>query len=53
MRRMGRVSSSKATLNLDKDDPQLGAWVEQDLEVVQKKMESPYADFTFVPPDIG
>ena len=50
---MGRVGSSNENLNSDEDDPQLGAWVEQDLEVVQKKMESPYADFTFVPPDIG
>ena len=50
---MGRVSISKATLNSDEDDPQLGAWVEQDLEVVQKKMASPYGDLTFVPHNIA
>ena len=49
---MGRASSSKETLNSDEDDPQLGVWVEQYPEVVQKKMKSPYANFTCVPPDI-
>ena len=27
---MGRVSSSKVTLNSDEEDPQFGAWVEQE-----------------------
>ena len=34
---MGRVGSSNENLNSDEDDPQLGAWVEQHLEVVRKK----------------
>uniref|UniRef100_M1DEX5 Uncharacterized protein n=1 Tax=Solanum tuberosum TaxID=4113 RepID=M1DEX5_SOLTU len=44
------ATNSKAAVNLDDDDPLSGAWVEEVLKAVRKRMGSAYADFTAVPP---
>uniref|UniRef100_M1DYZ1 Putative plant transposon protein domain-containing protein n=1 Tax=Solanum tuberosum TaxID=4113 RepID=M1DYZ1_SOLTU len=49
-RRIGRARSSRVAMDLDDEDLLSGAWVEVDIETVQKKMGSAYADFTPVPP---
>ncbi|KAH0722441.1 hypothetical protein KY290_005095 [Solanum tuberosum] len=50
MRRTGRASSSKEAGDSDDEDPLSSARVEEDLEAVQKRMGSAYANFTPVPP---
>uniref|UniRef100_M1DM57 Putative plant transposon protein domain-containing protein n=1 Tax=Solanum tuberosum TaxID=4113 RepID=M1DM57_SOLTU len=49
--RTGRASSSKAAVDSDNEDPLSGAWVEEDLKAIRKKMGSSGADFTPVPPN--
>uniref|UniRef100_M1DAE6 Putative plant transposon protein domain-containing protein n=1 Tax=Solanum tuberosum TaxID=4113 RepID=M1DAE6_SOLTU len=49
-RRTGRDSSSKTAMDSNDEDPLSGARVEEDIEVVLKKMGNAYADFTLVPP---
>ncbi|KAH0719976.1 hypothetical protein KY290_004891 [Solanum tuberosum] len=53
MRRTGRASSSKTTVDSDDDDPLSGARVEEDLAAVRDRMGSAYIDFSLVLPSIA